>query len=423
MRPLAVIAVALIVAVSAGCGGSGVEVETFSSPTPQLTHPSSPTSTPAPGAPTPTSASAAPTDTQEPTATATPTEAPSKSLIFVSAAGSDTNLGTAASPLASITKAAQLAENGTIIVVAPGTYFESVTTRRSGGTPQDLTFIADTSGELSGVAAGDVVLSVPEATPAPGQTPAPVVGFSLRDSPGTAIDGFHITGATGGGVVVNNSPGARVQNCVLFGNTGANGDGIRLQNVSGVLLFNNLIYLNSNAGISIVGNPGSPDSRAINNTLYRNSSRGVTVGTTSAASTGAFLRNNILLDNADGSSAPLSIKVTASTDPPSTMGYSGDFDLVLPASYSPSDIAGADDINSDPMLVSPDADPPDVHLAEGSPARDAGSSDLGDDQLVQCLRGWSTAVGGGADDGTVDLGYHYPAGDLGQLHCGVKLPE
>ncbi len=421
MRPLAVSAVALMVAVSAGCGGSGVEVEILSSPTPQLTHPSSPTSTPAPGAPTPTSGSAAPTDTQEPTATAT--AVPSKSLIFVSAAGSDINLGTAASPLASISKAAQLAENGAIIVVAPGTYFESVTTHRSGGTPQDLTFIADTSGELSGVPAGNVVLSVPEATPAPGQTPAPVVGFSLRDSPGTAIDGFHITGATGGGVVVNNSPGARVQNCVLFGNSGANGDGIRLQNVSGVLLFNNLIYLNSNAGISIVGNPGSPDTRAINNTLYRNSSRGVTVGTTSAASTGAFLRNNILLGNADGSSAPLNIKVTAITDPPSTMGYSGDFDLVLPASYSPADIAGADDINSDPMLVSADAEPPDVHLAEGSPARDAGSSDLGDNRLVQCLHAWSTAIGGGADDGAVDLGYHYPAGDLRQLHCGVKLPE
>ncbi len=342
---------------------------------------------------------------------------PPPNPLYVSVAGDDGNVGTRENPLRTIGEAASIALDGYAVIVGPGVYEEAVSTDRTGTPAQAVSYIADFTGELSQTNPGDVTI----VAPLPQTQNSLPVAFKLNHTANTILDGFHITGGSGGGVVINRSPGARVQSCVIYDNKGNQGDGIRVQDSLGVTLFNNLVFGNSNAGISVVGQPGSPNAQLLNNTLYHNLYRGITVGTTTATSTGAFLRNNILSKNGDAAPVPLNIRVI--TEPPSTTGFNGDFNLVFPDTYTPSTLAGRNDINEDPRFANPDdRNNPDFRLLADSPAIDHGTNSLGNAELEDCLRQWSATLDPSSDIGRFDMGYHVPSGDREQAHCGARLP-
>jgi parallel beta-helix repeat protein len=313
----------------------------------------------------------------------------------VRASGSDSNTGAnPAIALRTVSKAADMARSGSTIVVGPGTYQEGVTTMVA---LQDLTFLADASGQQTGDAPGAVVLD--------GTTAGEEEGFNLSNSPGTLIAGFTITGFTDAGIVIkSDSDNLRVQNCVISGNSS---DGIRVQDSASVLVFNNLIYGNGGSGVAVAGaTSGSPNAGVINNTIVGNQVRGLTVGTSTRASPGAFVHNNIIQDNGQD----VSIKVFApppSNVPNSNVGYQADFNLVLPSTYLPSTIKGRHDVDLDAQFVNADAG--DFHLRSASPAINAGDSLNGMPDLRAILRTLTTTGGTACDKSALDLGYHYPA--------------
>lgn len=312
--------------------------------------------------------------------------------LFVRAAvGRDTNSGADANhALASITKAAQLAGSGHRIIVGPGTYGGGITSVHSGVARQGLQFIADDTGVQTNDAPGDVIID----------GAAKVQGFNLSNTPGTVIDGFHVTNTVDAGIVIKSgSDNLQIKNNVLYANAG---DGIRVQDSANVLVFDNLLYGNGGVGISIVGQAsGSPRATVLNNTVYSSGSRGLLFGTTAAASPAGFVRNNIISGN--GSDA--SIKTV--TSPRSDLEYDGDFNLVVPSTYIPTNIAGAHDLSVDPQFVDPVHG--DFHLEASSPAIDAGDTLNNLQALSTFLHSRATAIDGHCDGGALDLGYHYRA--------------
>lgn len=308
--------------------------------------------------------------------------------------GKDTNSGAdAGNALASITKAAQLAGSNYTIFVGPGTYGGGITTARTGAVPQGVQFLADPTGARTTDAPGEVIID----------GKGKVQGFNLSNSPGTVIDGFHITNTVDAGIVIKSgSDNLQIKNNVLHDSAG---DGIRVQDSSNVVVFDNLLYGNNGVGISIVGQGGgSPNATVLNNTVYNSGGRGLLFGTTSAASPNAFVRNNVV----SGNGGDASIKTV--TNPRSDLGYDGDFNLVVPPKYIPTNIAGIHDLSVDPQFVDPAHG--DFHLETSSPAVDVGDSVNNLRPLRDILHSRSTASDGHCDGGALDLGYHYPA-----VHC------
>ena len=328
--------------------------------------------------------------------------APPNPLYVNARSGSDTNLGDQSHPLASVVKAAQLAQNGYNIIVAPGKYQGGVTT--VGKAPQGLQFVADTSGAQTGSPAGPVVIDGTGFD----------AGFKLTNSDGTLIDGFTVVGTTTknvGILIKSASDNFVVRNCIVHDN---GDDGIRVQDSQNVLIFNNLIYNNSGHGIAMVGTSGFPNGQGslnghvISNTIYNNAGHGIQFGNSTVASPNGFVRNNIVENNANGKSE--NIKVF--TSPRSDLNHDEDFDLVFPATYSPTNppLPHPNDINVDAQFVSTNRD--DFHLKTNSPAINAG--DVLDPTLDPLLKGLAavlearTTTGQGLDDGQLDLGYHFP---------------
>src|SRR5262249_39589197 len=99
--------------------------------------------------------------------------------------------------------------------------------------------------------------------------------------------------------------------------------------------------------------------------------------------------------------------------PPSSLtGYTGDFNLVFITgandqtnSYRPANIRGNHDVNHDAMFEDPQNG--DYHLADGSPAVNAGTNNI-DAALLTELEHRTTAADGTDDKSPVDIGYHYP---------------
>jgi len=315
--------------------------------------------------------------------------APPNPLYVNASSGRDTNVGDKSNPLASVVRAAQLALDDYKIVVAPGTYQGDITTNRRGKEPQRLQFVADVSGAQTGTAAGPVTIEG-------GST----AGFDLTQSSGAMIDGFAVIGSKNVGILIRNgSGGVIMQNCVVHDNED---DGVHVQDSDDVLIFNNLIYNNSGHGVALVGSvSGSPNGQVISNTIYNNAGHGIQFGSSTGTSPGGFVRNNIVQNNANDKAE--NIKVF--TSPRSDLNHSEDFDLVFPPTYFPTNppLPHPNDINVDARFVSTSRD--DFHLKTGSPAINAG--DKLDSSLTDMLKA-RTTTGQGLDDGSLDLGYHYP---------------
>jgi len=331
---------------------------------------------------------------------------PPETTLYVRASGSDDNNGTSPdSALRSVARATQrgvVAANQTILV-GPGIY-----TGRAdiAGVPTSeeapLRIIADPSGSRTGDAPGEVVLD------------ANGLGSAVRITNTTfvTIDGFTITGATGddstGVFVRSNATNATIRNCVI--NNGGSADGIRIQDSSDATIFNNLIFDNGR-GVVI---SGSPAARVINNTIVNNRNFGISFAGASAenvASTDGTVLNNIV------QASRSTINLQVDDGPPSALpGYVGDFNLVFAPTlgdqqqrtYRPTFLQAEHDVNEDAQFVNFAGD--DFHLAETSPARDAGTSEI-DDDLRNELFDRTTSSDDALDSAPPDLGYHFPVLD------------
>lgn len=320
---------------------------------------------------------------------------PPANPLYVRVSGSDTNSGAnPANALRTIGKAMQLALDGYTIYVGGGTYFEGVTTARTGGSADGLMLLADQSGAKTGDAGPVVIDAGGNAVP---------VALTVAQSPGTVIDGFIMDNSADAGIVIkSNSNNLTIQNCVVFNNSG---DGIRVQDSTHVTLFNNLVYGNAGIGVNITGSiSGSSDASILNNTIAFHRSRGLTIGQSGVASKRAVLRNNIVQNN----TGDASIKVFApppSSIPRSDEGYNEDFNLVLPFTVLPTTLPkGSHDLQADALFVEPGTG--NFRLLAGSPAIDAGTSSGLSDSQVSILRG-RTTTGTGLDVSSIDLGFHF----------------
>jgi parallel beta-helix repeat protein len=317
---------------------------------------------------------------------AAPPGPPPPNPLYVRISGNDTNSGgDPANALRTISKAAQLARNGYVILVGPGTYNEGVTTARTGVAPQRLSFVANVAGDRTADSPGSVTISSAGS--------AATAGFNLSGTAGSLIDGFTISGFSDAGIVIKSgSDDFTIQNCIVFNNPG---DGIRVQDSASVLVFNNLTYGNGGTGIAIVGQiSGSPNARVFSNTMAANGDRGLRVGNTNAASPNAQVLNNIV----QGNSGDANIKVF--TDPRSDLGYEGDFNLVFRATYIPNSIQGGNDFNGDAKFTG------DFHLQSTSPAINRGGPLNLPNSQTTVLRS-RTTTGTNLDTGVFDMGFHF----------------
>jgi len=348
----------------------------------------------------------------------------------------------AASPWKTIKNAAVVAQPGTTIIVQPGTYTESVESKRDGTSARPIVFQAAQPGQ--------VIIDPPSGTT------AFVITHDYYQ-----IDGFTITGGLngiqlgpheGGDGPVN---GLVATNNVIYGNSAVglkftsavsgvathnviynNGrDGILYQNssvssgASNANIFNNLIYSNGLAGggvyygIQLAAGSGH---QITNNTIVGNVSGGVLLGTSDTAPVFATLRNNIIVGNPNG------IKERSSS------GYTGKGDLDYndvfgnttknyDLNLATGTVAGPNSISADPIFLNSASG--DFRLgrvatgqAADSPCIDRGSAT----SAALGLANRTAFPDKYADSGQVDLGYHgtiiYPSqGTLTISQAGAAL--
>jgi parallel beta-helix repeat protein len=221
------------------------------------------------------------------------------------------------------------------------------------------------------------------------------------------IVGNWIGSGAAEGILLSGTSKARIQNNLVFSNGQS---GILLRDAPGVSIVNNLIYHNGNDGIGIgVGTTRpSPDAVVSNNTLYANAGWGVTIGTAGAPSEGTVVMNNIIDRNGRGGIAAqleslvgLNIGFNLNND-----GYS--HEVAPSVTDFPADPRFIDPTGQDGILGNAGFADDDFHIDKASAAVDSGSataSELG-------ITG-SVVAGLDADEGIVDMGFHY----------GAELPE
>lgn len=120
------------------------------------------------------------------------------STVYVGGPGcSDTNTGTQAAPFCTISHALSGAGPGTTVIVAPGTYNESVAVNASGSAGSPITIEAATRGTAT-ITGG-------------------AHGFSVSGQHYVTIDGFVVTATSGEGVLLSNSDHLVVSNNTITG--------------------------------------------------------------------------------------------------------------------------------------------------------------------------------------------------------------
>ena len=321
--------------------------------------------------------------------------------LYVRPSGNDDATGTSPEEaLKTVTRAAQFLAPGVTVYVGPGFYEGSIDIAGLDTTEQaPVQLIADPEGEFTGDAPGEVVI---DADGAP-------FAIQVSNTPFAGVDGFILVGADAGNNnaavrIQSDSSNATIRNCVIS-NAGP-ADGIRVENSNDALIFNNLIFDN-NRGIRIAS--GSQDSRIINNTIVDNGASGISISGANAqnqASTGTQVFNNVIQGNGNN------VSISVENGPPSALdGYEGNFNLAFAPdlgdqtkTYRPAVIQGLDDVNEDALFV--DLEDGDFHLSSDSPARNAGSGDIGG-TLLNALFERSTSSDDQLDSPPVDMGYHY----------------
>jgi len=235
---------------------------------------------------------------------------------YVASSGSDANDGRACSPWATIQNAANNAQAGMTIHVAPGTYNVSstITSNAAGSSSSRVVFISDVQWGAKIVSSADPIWNVNGAY-------VDVEGFDISGG-GTSYSGIHSQGA------YDRSIGNRIHD---FGSTGCNGGagvligggapnqsaiGNVIYNIgplppavpgcnlihgiyvstAGAVIENNLTFNNSAKGIQLWGEP--TNCIVINNTSVHNQD-GMVLGNDGAAGSldNSVIANNITYDN------------------------------------------------------------------------------------------------------------------------------
>ncbi|MFI5366818.1 MAG: right-handed parallel beta-helix repeat-containing protein, partial [Candidatus Binatia bacterium] len=344
-----------------GGGRSTVPVVVGTPTPPPPTQPgTTPTTKPTVKTVTPGTVSPTPTSTATPEPTAVPT------LIVPSGE--------------SIADAAKSAPPGATIIVSPGLYGAVVF--QPGDLADGLYFFADVTGEFTDSAAAPVVIDAHGGSAA----------VMLSGQSNVTFDSFTLRGGSVAGILARNSPGTLIEDCVIAAN---HGDGVLMQGGDGELIFNNLITNSGGAGISA---GGTTDLQIINNTVYNSTQSGLSVG---SESSNVFVENNIFNRNRSGMGVAVDATAT---------GFAADFNLNTDGYQGTA--TGEDDVHSDPLFLFPSQGDPttnaDFHLAQGSPAIDAGDTTI-DADLLGLLEQLTTQSDGTLDSPPPDLGYHYLA--------------
>jgi parallel beta-helix repeat protein len=381
-------------------------------------------------------------------------------ILYVRADGRDAADGLAPErALRTVSAAVNIARAVTRIVVGPGVYPDSIGPNRL-HPAGPLTFFADPRGELTGDAAGPVVI---DAQAAPD-------GFNITGRCSDVINGFWITNASENGILLKEAHQTVVRNNVSFSNGSL---GISVSGSDDVQLINNLVYDNgrrarrlmrtgdtvevpAGGGIQVGGPAGSGSKRTVieNNTVYGNAVNGILIGTGADPSPGARVRFNIMMNNgsnglqinnsanAGASVSGLCVEYNINADPyapihPSHCAACLDTTQPRgPCSTSPCSptVAGCrlepegDVRGRDPLFVRPAGVDgclgrrrfwdDDFRLRDNSPGIDHGPEEETADILGLADR--TTRVDSARDEGKVDSGFHYlpidyqpppPAGD------------
>jgi parallel beta-helix repeat protein len=259
--------------------------------------------------------------------------------------------------------------------------------------------VADVTGTISESGAGPAIIDAAFGQSRPATAAITLSG--IPESNAVVIDGFTLRNGTRAGIAIDDSPGTIIENCTFESNPG---DGVRFTGSDASLLFNNLLYNNSGAGVRALG---TSDLWVFNNTIYNNTGTGISIGSdqdASDASPSALVENNIINSNSS-----FGVAVAAN----STGSYTGDYNLNSDG-YATGTPRGPHDLTSNvsamSLFISPTLDPPDLHLAPGSPAVDAGDPAT-PASLLSWLQQGTTQSDCTPDPGLVDLGYHYPTTD------------
>ena len=194
--------------------------------------------------------------------------------------------------------------------------------------------------------------------------------------------------------------GLRVEHNVSVGNREA---GINLRDVDGAVVHNNLIsgtLSNGSRGLGILLNTSASANTVSNNTIYNSPDDGIRVD--DAAGINNLLQNNIIVSSTEYAIRAVSPSQTA------------DFNLYWQSGISATlNVAtGTNSLILDPLFVSGPGLIGDYYLSQiaagqgaDSPAVNAGSQTAAAANLTHRV----TRTDEQGDQGSVDLGYHYPA--------------
>jgi parallel beta-helix repeat protein len=205
------------------------------------------------------------------------------STVYVGGIGcSDTGPGSQTTPFCTIKAAAAVATAGTTVVVAPGTYRESVAVKFSGAAGSPVVFRADTTG--AAVVTGGIT------------------GFTVSSLHDVIITGFRITGTSSHGISVSSSTGIVISdNMVTNAGQQARGmiaAGIRLSGTTGSTITGNTADHNSDTGIYLgagsSGNTVSANEASWNANGFQRNANGINV-----VASGNTIVGNVLHDNED----------------------------------------------------------------------------------------------------------------------------
>ncbi len=377
---IGLLAAAVAGLLAAGCGGGG---DGGGGPSGTATR--TPTRTLRPGEPTFT-----PTSPPVP-----PTPIPTATAVQVQPTPGGTDL------LAVI----RSAPPGSVVAVPAGVYPALTITAADLAGP--LTILADTSGAITGLPAGNVVINA-------GNQAAAITLQGVSD---LTLSGFTVRGGVVAGIEIRDSNNVTVRDFIATDNQR---DGLRVVRSAGVRLWNNLVFNNNGAGVFCVGSDGV---QVINHTVYGNRGGGLVVGDNLLPSVNFFVRNNIFVAN----------RLPGILVDPTTVGFDSNFNLNRDG-YQPSEVAGPDDFADDPFWRSPGTQ--DGFRIPGTTDECVGGSvvlDAGDDAidptLLEHLRQRTTQTDNKADCigegccppgcvaglpgaecakiGRVDVGYHY----------------
>jgi parallel beta-helix repeat protein len=235
--------------------------------------------------------------------------------LYVASTGSDSNPGTEAKPFKTINRAASLAEPGTTVHVAPGTYNGNVTTSVSGTASARIRYLSDTKWGAKIVGTGTEFMWTNRGNY------TDIVGFDIT-GPGrqgiinlashTLIQGNHVHdlavsgGCTGGGGAGINNANYKSSDGDIVGNVvhdiGVPGKcnavhGIYSANLRGRIA-NNIVYRASAWGIHLWH--AANEVTITNNTVFSNGAKGMGGGIVIGAGDkpgGVVLDNTIVVNN------------------------------------------------------------------------------------------------------------------------------